>query len=229
MDVTNNEWTLQQPSAVMAASTATLFVGQRSAVVQFFKRLMDVLGAAVLIVLLVPLFIFATALVYLEDGAPIIHRRRLVGRNGEFDAFKFRTMRRDADLILAGNPTLLAEYQRNFKLLNDPRVTRVGALLRKRSIDELPQLFNVLIGQMSLVGPRMITPPELAKYGAHKDLLLSSRPGLTGYWQVFGRQTVSYEERVRMDVYYLQNWSLAMDFVLLLRTPLRVLNMEGAF
>src|SRR5436305_8845939 len=131
MDVTNNEWTLQQPSAVMAASTATLFVGQRSAVVQFFKRLMDVLGAAVLIVLLVPLFIFATALAYLEDGAPIIHRRRVVGRNGEFDAFKFRTMRLDADLILAGNPTLLAEYQRNFKLLNDPRVTRDGALLRK--------------------------------------------------------------------------------------------------
>jgi lipopolysaccharide/colanic/teichoic acid biosynthesis glycosyltransferase len=229
MHVTNNELTLQQRSAVMEVSAATLFVGQRSAVIQLIKRLIDVLGAALLIVLLSPLFIFATALVYLEDGGPIIHRRRVVRRNGEFDAFKFRSMRRDADLILASNPALLAEYQRNFKLLNDARVTRVGALLRKLSVDELPQLFNVLIGQMSLVGPRMITPPELAKYGAHKDLLLSSKPGLTGYWQVFGRQTVSYEERVRMDVYYLQNWSLGMDFVLLLRTPLKVLNREGAF
>ena len=149
--------------------------------------------------------------------------------SGEFDAFKFRTMRRDADSILASSPALLAEYQRSFKLLNDPRVTRFGAFLRKLSLDELPQLFNVLLGQMSLVGPRMVTAPELAKYGPHKAILLTSKPGLTGYWQVFGRQRVSYEERVRMDVYYLTNWNLGMDLTILLRTPLKVLKMEGAF
>jgi lipopolysaccharide/colanic/teichoic acid biosynthesis glycosyltransferase len=193
------------------------------------KRLIDILGSAALLMLLLPVFVLAALLLYLDDGLPLIHRRRVVGSMGEFDAFKFRTMRRNADLLLASNPALLAEYQRNFKLVNDPRVTKFGSLLRKLSIDELPQLLNVLAGQMSLVGPRMITAPELEKYGPHKSLLLSCKPGLTGYWQIFGRQSVSYEERVRMDLFYLQNWSLGMDLILLLRTPLKVLNMEGAY
>jgi len=193
------------------------------------KRLVDILGSAALLLLLLPIFVLAALLVYLDDGAPLIHRRRVVGPKGEFDAFKFRTMRRNADLLLANNSALLAEYQRNFKLVNDPRVTKVGSLLRKLSLDELPQLLNVFAGQMSLVGPRMITSPELEKYGPYKGFLLSCKPGLTGYWQIFGRQTVSYEERVRMDLFYLQNWSLGMDFILLLRTPFKVLNMEGAY
>jgi exopolysaccharide production protein ExoY len=193
------------------------------------KRCLDLSGAAALIVLLAPLFIATALLVYLVDGAPIVYRRRVVGPEGEFDAFKVRTMRRDADSVLASNPCLLAEYQRNFKLRNDPRLTRLGAILRKLSLDELPQLFNVLLGQMSLVGPRMITAPELAKYGNHQELLLSSKPGLTGYWQVFGRQNVGYEQRVQMDVFYLQNWSLRMDLFILLQTPLKVLKMEGAY
>lgn len=210
-------------------SIAGMLIDKRSLHLQMLKRLLDILGAVTLVVLLLPLFILAAVLVYLDDGAPLIHRRRVVGPRGDFDAFKFRTMRRDADLLLATNPTLLAEYKRNFKLVNDPRITRVGTLLRRLSIDELPQLFNVLAGQMSLVGPRMITSPELEKYGPYKTLVLSCKPGLTGYWQVFGRQSVSYEERVRMDVYYLQNWSLRLDFVVLLRTPLKILNMEGAY
>jgi len=210
-------------------STASSQLRQRGIHLRMLKRSVDILGAATLVVLLLPLFIFAAVLVFIDDGTPLIHRRRVVGPTGGFDAFKFRTMRRNADFLLATNPALLAEYQQNFKLANDPRITRVGALLRRLSIDELPQLFNVLIGQMSLVGPRMITSPELDKYGPYKTLLLSSKPGLTGYWQVFGRQSVSYEERVRMDVYYLQNWSLGMDLILLLRTPLKVLNMKGAY
>jgi len=210
-------------------STASSQLRQRGIHLRMLKRSVDILGAATLVVLLLPLFIFAAVLVFIDDGTPLIHRRRVVGPTGGFDAFKFRTMRRNADFLLATNPALLAEYQQNFKLANDPRITRVGALLRRLSIDELPQLFNVLIGQMSLVGPRMITSPELDKYGPYKTLLLSSKPGLTGYWQVFGRQSVSYEERVRMDVYYLQNWSLFMDLILLLRTPLKVLNMKGAY
>jgi len=220
---------MQYSAAAMDDSMAGAIVGKRRIDLQMLKRLIDIVGAAALVVLLLPLIIFAAAVVYFDDGAPLIHRRRVVGPTGEFDALKFRTMRRNADLILAANPILLAEYQRNFKLVNDPRITRVGALLRKLSIDELPQLFNVLAGQMSLVGPRMITSQELHKYGPHKALLLACKPGLTGYWQVCGRQSVSYEERVRMDVYYLQNWTLRMDLLLLLRTPLRVLNMEGAY
>jgi lipopolysaccharide/colanic/teichoic acid biosynthesis glycosyltransferase len=114
-------------------------------------------------------------------------------------------------------------------LKRDPRVTRLGAVLRKFSLDELPQLFNVIRGQMSLVGPRMITAPELEKYGEHKALLLSVKPGLTGYWQVHGRQEVSYAERVRMDVDYIRNWSLRTDMELLLLTPWRVIRGRGAY
>lgn len=193
------------------------------------KRWLDLIGAVALIVLLSPLFIATAILVYLVDGAPLIYRRRVIGPEGEFDAFKFRTMQRDADSLLATNPSLLEEYQCNFKLRNDPRLTRLGAILRKLSFDELPQLFNVVLGQMSLVGPRMITAQELAKYGNHQKLLLSSKPGLTGYWQVFGRQNVGYEQRVQMDVFYLQNWSLRLDVFILLKTPLKVLKMEGAY
>ncbi|HTC93246.1 MAG TPA: sugar transferase [Terriglobales bacterium] len=195
----------------------------------FLKRCVDLFGAALLIVFLAPMFVVIGLLVALEDGRPIIYRRRVLGISGEFDAFKFRTMRRDADSILASNPALKAEFERNFKLKNDPRVTRIGDFLRKISLDELPQLFNVLRGQMSLVGPRMITAPELDKYGSHRQLLLSVKPGLTGYWQVRGRQNVSYAERVTMDVYYIENWNLGMDFKILAWTPLKVLKREGAF
>lgn len=195
----------------------------------FFKRCVDVLGAAVLIFLLFPIFVLISLLVVLEDGWPIIYRRRVIGINGQFDAFKFRSMRRDADAILAADPALKAEFERNFKLKYDPRVTKIGTFLRKVSLDELPQLFNVLRGQMSLVGPRMITAPELDKYGPHRQLLLTVKPGLTGYWQVRGRQSVSYEERVQMDVYYIRNWNVGMDIKILAWTPLKVLKREGAF
>src|SRR5262249_88316 len=146
--------------------------------------------------------------VKLQDGGPAIYRRRVIGPSGEFDAYKFRSMRTDADSALAKNPALRREFERNFKLISDPRVTRIGAWLRRVSLDELPQLVNVLKGEMSLVGPRMITGPELAKYGDSGTLLLTVKPGLTGYWQVYGRQAVAYEERVQMDIFYIENWSL---------------------
>lgn len=193
------------------------------------KRCIDLVGACLLIVALSPLFILIGLLVVLDDGWPVIYRRRVIGQAGEFDAFKFRTMVRNADSVLAANPDLNAEFERNFKLKDDPRVTKLGAFLRKLSLDELPQLFNVVRGQMSLVGPRMITGAELHKYGPYKQLLLSVKPGLTGYWQVRGRQNVSYEERVRMDLHYIGTWSLSMDMRILLETPVKALKREGAF
>lgn len=193
------------------------------------KQCIDIAGAAVLLALLLPLFILVSLVVLCDDGLPIFYRRRVMGRTGAFDAFKFRTMVRNADSILESTPALKAEFERNFKLKHDPRVTRVGAILRKYSLDELPQLFNVLLGQMSLVGPRMVTEAELSKYGAQKPLLLSVKPGLTGYWQVRGRQNVSYEERVAMDVHYLTRWNLRMDLKILAETPRKVLKREGAF
>jgi lipopolysaccharide/colanic/teichoic acid biosynthesis glycosyltransferase len=193
------------------------------------KQIIDALGSSVMILLLLPLFLLLWLVIRLVDGSPVIYRRRVVGSSGEFDAYKFRTMHRKADEMLAADPTLHAAFRQNFKLKSDPRVTRLGAHLRRYSLDELPQLFNVLKGQMSLVGPRMITRAELQKYGPHQELLLTMKPGLTGYWQVRGRQDVSYDERVRMDVHYITNWSLALDFSILLQTPAKVVRSQGAY
>jgi lipopolysaccharide/colanic/teichoic acid biosynthesis glycosyltransferase len=193
------------------------------------KRIIDIFGSCIMILLLSPLILIVWLLVRIIDGNPVIYRRRVIGMDGEFDAYKFRTMRRDADALLAADPALRGAFESNFKLRSDPRVTRLGAWLRKYSCDELPQLFNVLKGQMSLVGPRMITAAELGKYGPYQELLLTVKPGLTGYWQVRGRQNVSYEERVRMDVAYIANWSLSLDFLILLQTPAKVFQTEGAY
>jgi lipopolysaccharide/colanic/teichoic acid biosynthesis glycosyltransferase len=192
------------------------------------KRLIDLIGASVALVLLSPVLIAAALAVKLYDGGPVVYRRRCVGCDGDFDALKLRSMRVDADRYLEQHPELLAEFQRNYKLNNDPRVTPVGAFLRKTSIDELPQLFNVLRGEMSLVGPRMITRPELDKYGDKRDALLTVKPGMTGYWQVAGRQEVEYGDRVEMDMYYIRHWSLGLDLQILLKTPWKVLKREGA-
>ena len=195
----------------------------------YSKRALDVILTIVLIFSLTPLFVIVGMLVVLEDGWPIIYRRRVVNQDGEFDAFKFRSMRVDADAVLDANAALRDQFKRNFKLKNDPRVTRTGRLIRKLSLDELPQLINVLRGDMSLVGPRMVSRAELEKYGQNRDLLLTVKPGLTGYWQVNGRQAVDYEERVKMDLHYIKNWSLAMDLKILLKTPYAVFTREGAY
>lgn len=193
------------------------------------KDALDFLGALAMLLVLSPLFLLIAICVKLDDGGPVFYRRRVVGRKGEFGAFKFRTMRPDADAILAADQALRALFETDYKLQNDPRITRVGVFLRKYSLDELPQLLNVLMGQMSLVGPRMITAAELRKYGRFQELLLQAKPGLTGYWQVNGRQRVSYGERVKMDVYYLKHWSLGLDFEILLKTPAKVVRAEGAY
>jgi lipopolysaccharide/colanic/teichoic acid biosynthesis glycosyltransferase len=176
-----------------------------------------------------PVIILLGLILKLSDGGPIFFRRRVVGAKGSFDAFKLRTMRVDADRWLEQHPELLEEFRKNFKLKEDPRVTRLGKFLRKYSLDELPQLLNVVKGQMSLVGPRMVSPPELEKYGPYQALLLTMKPGITGYWQVSGRQEVSYEERVKMDVYYIQNWSFWFDCKILCLTVGKVLKREGAY
>jgi len=198
------------------------------------KRALDVAGAAFLLVLLSPLLAFLAVLIKLQDGGPVIHRRRVVGRFGggpraEFDAFKLRSMRVNADEILQKDPVLRREFEVNFKLKHDPRITPLGAFLRKSSLDELPQLWNVLRGQMSLVGPRMVTPAELIKFGDAAWIFSVVRPGLTGYWQIQGRQEVSYDQRVAMDVYYVQHWSLLLDLKILAMTPLRVIRGSGAY
>jgi lipopolysaccharide/colanic/teichoic acid biosynthesis glycosyltransferase len=205
----------------------------------FFKRLMDIVGALVGLIVLSPLFLVLAILVRFDSAGPALHRRRVLTRQPyrpdtleSFDAFKFRTMIADADEFLQANPHLLREYQKEYKLIEDPRVTRLGGHLRRNSLDELPQLFNILIGQMSLVGPRMITAPELVNYeneGPHTAArLLSVRPGLTGLWQVSGRTNIYYKERVRLDMEYIENRSLLLDLQILIRTVGCVFRRQGA-
>jgi len=193
------------------------------------KRLLDLVGASFLLVLLTPVIALCALLIKLQDGGPVFHRRRVVGRHGEFDAFKLRTMCPQADTILQQNPSLKREFELNSKLRDDPRITPIGAVLRKLSLDECPQLWNVLRGEMSLVGPRMITAEELKKYGEAGWIFRATKPGLTGFWQVQGRQEVSFEQRVQMDLFYVRNWSLKLDCKILLRTPWVVVRGVGAY
>jgi lipopolysaccharide/colanic/teichoic acid biosynthesis glycosyltransferase len=154
----------------------------------------------------------------------------VVGRNGvEFDAFKFRTMINGAERILEQDERLKEAFTVNFKLFADPRVTAAGKLLRKYSLDELLQLFNVLRGEMSLIGPRMVSPAELNHYGSTAGKLLSVKPGLTGLWQVSGRQLLSYQQRIELDMHYVDHCSLALDCTILARTIPVVLKADGAF
>jgi lipopolysaccharide/colanic/teichoic acid biosynthesis glycosyltransferase len=198
-------------------------------VARVLKRLVDLVGSAILLLLFLPLIAVVALLVKWHDGGPVIYRRRVVGRRGEFDAFKLRSMCSDADEFLQRDPRLRAEFEQNFKLKIDPRITPIGKVIRRLSLDELPQLFNVLRGEMSLVGPRMVTPRELEKFGEANWIFQQMRPGLSGYWQVYGRQKVSYTERVEMELYYAQNWSLLLDFKILMKTPLTVVRGAGAY
>jgi exopolysaccharide biosynthesis polyprenyl glycosylphosphotransferase len=169
-------------------------------------------------------------LVKLDSSGPVLHRRRVLGRSGRaFDAFKFRTMVVDADRVLAANPELKAAFDKGYKLKRDPRVTRVGSFLRRTSLDELPQLLNVLRGEMSLVGPRMIAPDEAARYGKWQLNLLTVKPGITGPWQVRGRGDIPYDERIRLSMHYIRNYSIWLDLEILLRTLPAVVHGTGAY
>jgi lipopolysaccharide/colanic/teichoic acid biosynthesis glycosyltransferase len=167
----------------------------------------------------------------LDSPGPIFYRRRVIGVGGrEFDALKFRSMYIDGDARLAARPDLQATLTSEHKLKDDPRVTRAGARMRRLSLDELPQLINVLRGDMSLVGPRMIHPSEGEMYGRMKANLLTVKPGLTGMWQVSGRSDLSYEERVRLDMVYVRNYSIWLDLqILFFQTLPAVLKGSGAY
>jgi exopolysaccharide production protein ExoY len=194
------------------------------------KPVVEWVVALLAVIVLSPIFITIALLILITTGRPVIHRRRVVGRGGtEFDAFKFRTMVCGAERVLEQDDKLRELFTRNWKLFVDPRVTRVGRVLRKYSLDELPQLLNVLRGEMALIGPRMISPPELARYGELKTKLWSVRPGLTGLWQVSGRQKVSYARRVELDMQYIDNCTPLFDLTILLRTLPVVMRAEGAF
>jgi exopolysaccharide biosynthesis polyprenyl glycosylphosphotransferase len=182
------------------------------------------------LLLAAPLLLLIAFAIKIDSPGPILYRRRVMGVKGrEFDAFKFRTMVVNGDEILAQKPELIEELAKNHKLKDDPRVTRLGRFLRRFSLDELPQLINVLKFDMGLVGPRMISPEEMENYNHWGINLLTVRPGITGLWQVSGRSDISYQERINLDMYYIRNWSIWLDLQLLFRTIPVVLKGKGAY
>ncbi len=197
---------------------------------RFCKQLIDVMSGIVgsLITLLITPIV--ALLISLEDPGPIFHRREFVGCDGELRYYlKFRTMVRDADQILENDPNMKVRFLGNYKLREDPRILRVGRVLRKYSIDEFPQFFALLSGQLALVGPRVIARAEKSRYG---DVLVkrqSVKPGITGYWQVMGRQTTTYNERIEMDMFYIDHWSIWLDLFIIAKTFGKVIWPEGAY
>ena len=194
------------------------------------KFFLDYLLAILSLMILSPFLVLIGLCIKMSSPGPVLHRRLVMGLNGkQFYALKFRTMVINGDEVLDKHPELKQELAMNHKLKNDPRVTRIGAFLRRYSLDELPQLFNVLKREMSLVGPRMISPEEAPKYKQFVMNLLTVLPGITGLWQVSGRSDISYEERVRLDMIYVRNWSLWLDLQLLFQTLPAVLKAKGAY
>ena len=201
---------------------------------KIIKRGLDLLLTAVGCVLISPLLLFLAAAVKWGSPGPVFYSQERIGLEGRrFRAWKFRSMVTNADAVLKDylqrHPELRAEWERDHKLKRDPRVTAIGRLLRKTSLDELPQLWNVLRGDMSLVGPRPIVQAEIPKYGSAYGLYLRVRPGITGLWQISGRNNTTYEKRVRLDMSYVRNWSPWLDLYILSRTIKTVLCGEGAY
>lgn len=200
---------------------------------RLLKRVFDLLASLILLALGWPLFAYLSWRIR-QDGGPAIFAHKRVGQTGkEFACYKFRSMRVDAEEqlreLLATDPALRLEWEREFKLKDDPRISEIGHFLRRTSLDELPQLFNVIKGEMSLVGPRPVVRKELEKYGDDVDYFLMVRPGMTGLWQVSGRNDVDYDTRVYLDTWYVKNWSLWYDIAILFKTIKVVLRRDGAY
>ena len=195
------------------------------------KRALDMGVALLALIFSAPLLLLVAALIWLEDGGPVIYTRQVIGERGRmFTMYKFRTMCEQAEELLQQDAALMAEYQRqDFKLRRDPRVTRLGQTLRKYSLDELPQFFNILVGQMSLVGPRGVPLIEIERFGEVAALRSWVRPGLSGLWQVSGRSDTTYAERIRLDREYVERCSLGLDLRILLRTLPAVARGVGAY
>ncbi|MBQ8124631.1 MAG: exopolysaccharide biosynthesis polyprenyl glycosylphosphotransferase [Kiritimatiellae bacterium] len=206
---------------------------RRMKALRWEKNVLDFLLALAGVCLTLPFFAVIPVLIKLTSPGPVLYRARRLGKSGrEFDCLKFRSMYADADRrleeVLARDPARAAEFAANFKLKDDPRVTRFGRFLRKTSLDELPQLFNVMRGEMAFIGPRPIVAKEIPFYGSDYEVLRTVRPGITGLWQCSGRSDVGYERRVALDTYYILNWSPWMDIWIFIKTIGAVLSMRGA-
>lgn len=218
-------------SSMLARRPSQIYQLEAAPVSDLPKRVLDVVVASIALVALTPVFVVVACLIKLQDGGPIFFGQKRVGRNGDpFICYKFRSMVTDADALKA---RLAARNEHGedaitFKIKRDPRVTPLGRLIRKASIDEIPQLFNVLRGEMSLVGPRPAVPSEVARYDARHLRRLEVLPGITCLWQVSGRAELPFEDQVRLDVQYIENRCLTLDLSILFRTIPAVISTRGA-
>ena len=201
---------------------------------RLLKNGFDAVVSIVILTMIFPFLLLLYLVVFVASRGNPVYKQRRIGRGGKpFDIYKFRSMRPNADAflktLLENDPVLQAEWEREHKLKNDPRITRLGHFLRKTSLDELPQFYNVLCGEMSLVGPRPIVQSEIEKYGEYFRYYAAVRPGITGLWQVSGRNDITYSERVQLDVWYVRNWSVDIDLMILLKTFSAVLRKQGSY
>ena len=214
---------LELVAAPPSSLSSLTLVREQSRLGRSLKRSGDVVFSAAVLGLGSPLFLLLAVLVKFSSPGPVFYVQKRVGRGyRNFGCIKFRTMRPDADAVLAQvlerSPEMRAEFERDFKLRNDPRITPIGRFLRRSSLDELPQFLNVLRGEMSVVGPRPIVNKEIGRYGDYMDEVLAVRPGLTGLWQVSGRNNLSYPKRVRLDLAYSRGRTFLLDLAIILRT-----------
>jgi Undecaprenyl-phosphate galactose phosphotransferase WbaP len=196
------------------------------------KRVFDMILTLLLLLVTWPIFLILALLVRFDSKGPILYAQKRLGQNGElFDSYKFRTMFENAEAklqdVLSADPEAYREYEKYHKLANDPRVTRAGKFLRRYSLDELPQFINVLKGDMNLIGPRSYLPRELPHMGAYAKVILKVKPGITGWWQVMGRNATSFKERLQLDEYYISNWSIWLDIYIMIKTAWVLIRGEG--
>ena len=196
----------------------------------YIKRIIDCITSSIALILLLPIFLIIAVAIKLDSKGPIFFAHTRIGKNGKpIKIYKFRTMVVNAEeLIKKFTPEQMKEYKENYKLNNDPRITKVGNILRKTSLDELPQLINIIKGDLALIGPRPVVNAELEKYGENASKFLSVTPGLTGNWAANGRSISAYEERMQLELYYVDNMSLKMDIEIFFKTIIAVIKREGA-
>lgn len=210
----------------------TVHLGIRKKVYKLIKRMFDIFASFLAIIFFSPIFLLIAILIKFDSKGNVIYKHKRIGKDGKYIyLYKFRSMYVDADKRLKKllkKPKIRKEWEKNFKLENDPRITKVGKILRKTSLDELPQLFNILKGDMSIVGPRPVIDGEIEKYESKKDKFLSVTPGLTGWWACNGRSDIEYEERIKLELYYVDHCSILLDIKCILKTVVAVFKKSGA-
>ena len=196
------------------------------------KRSFDIVMSLLSLIVLSPIFLIIIIAIHIDSKGKAIFKHKRIGKDGKYIyLYKFRSMYTDSKERLEEllkDPKIKKEWEANFKLDNDPRITKIGAVLRKTSLDELPQLLNILKGEMSIVGPRPVVDKEIEKFGIYKDKLLSVLPGLTGWWACNGRSCTSYDERIKLEIYYINNRGILLDLKVILKTFIAVLRRSGA-